>query len=58
MIKEVNRQYLEIKNLNTFSAVKKPSDQCEVSVIKEPDFQLNKFFYRQIGKKHRWIDRW
>ncbi len=57
MIKEVNRQYLEIKNLNTFSAVKKPSDQCEVSVIKEPDFQLNKFFYRQIGKKHRWIDR-
>ena len=21
------------------------------------DFQLNKFFYKQIGKKHRWVDR-
>ena len=23
----------------------------------KPDFQLNKFFYKQVGKKHRWIDR-
>ena len=21
------------------------------------DFQLNKFFYKNIGKKHRWVDR-
>ena len=21
------------------------------------DFQLNKFFYKEIGKKHKWVDR-
>ena len=21
------------------------------------DFQLNKFFYKNVGKKHHWVDR-
>ena len=25
--------------------------------VSPPDFQLNKFFYKNIGKKHKWIDR-
>ena len=25
--------------------------------VNPPDFQLNKFFYKEIGKKHRWTDR-
>ena len=25
--------------------------------IKKPDFQLNKFFYKNVGKKHHWVDR-
>ena len=26
-------------------------------MIEPTDFQLNKFFYKNIGKKHKWIDR-
>ena len=26
-------------------------------MVNPSNFQLNKFFYKQIGKKHRWIDR-
>ena len=28
-----------------------------VDLIEPTDFQLNKFFYKNIGKKHKWIDR-
>ena len=54
---EISRKYLEIKNLNELNQVNKPDEFCEIEVIKNPDFQINKFFYKQIGKKHRWIDR-
>ena len=26
-------------------------------MIEPTDFQLNKFFYKNIGKKHKWVDR-
>tara|TARA_B100001027_G_scaffold216447_2_gene192848 strand:- start:802 stop:1308 length:507 start_codon:yes stop_codon:yes gene_type:complete len=54
---EIFRQYLEIKDLDDFVEFKKPNDLCKVEILDPPDFQLNKFFYKQIGKKHRWIDR-
>ena len=54
---EISRKYLEIKNLNELNQVNKPDEFCEIEVIKNPDFQINKFFYKQIEKKHRWIDR-
>ncbi len=57
MITEVNRNYLEIKSLNDLCAKPKPNLECKVFIIDPPDFQLNKFFYKQVGKKHRWIDR-
>ncbi|SVE14995.1 uncharacterized protein METZ01_LOCUS467849, partial [marine metagenome] len=25
--------------------------------VSQNDFQLNKFFYKKIGKYHQWIDR-
>ena len=25
--------------------------------LNPPDLELNKFFYKNIGKNHRWIDR-
>ena len=34
-----------------------PNESCKISLIDPPDFQLNKFFYKQIGKNCRWIDR-
>ena len=28
-----------------------------VQIVQPADFQLNKFFYKNIGKKHHWVDR-
>ena len=57
MTKEVKRNYLEINSLKNLKEVKKPSDQYSLSLIDPINFQLNKFFYKNIGKKHKWIDR-
>jgi len=57
MILDVDRQYLEIKELNSLVEVKKPNAYCKISLLNPPDFQINKFLYKQVGKNHRWIDR-
>ena len=54
---EIKRSYLEIKSLNELSKVEKPNHSSKVVLIDPPDFQLNKFFYKQIGNKHKWRDR-
>ena len=56
MIISVKRNFLELKNINDLIKKDKPEDNYSVEKTK-PDFQLNKFFYKQIGKKYRWIDR-
>ena len=53
----IKRNYLEITSIQNLSEVFKPSNNLNISLIEEPDFQLNKFFYKEIGKKHRWMDR-
>ena len=57
MIEEISRKYLEIKSINYLKEVQKPSKNFSLSFTKLNDFQLNKFFYKQIGKKYYWIDR-
>ena len=57
MTEEVKRSYLEINSLKDLQESKKPSDDYIVNLIEPTDFQLNKFFYKNIGKKHKWIDR-
>ena len=57
MILDVDRQYLEIKELNSLVEVKKPNAYCKISLLNPPDFQINKFLYKQVGKNHRWMDR-
>jgi len=54
---EVKRSYLEINSLKDLQESEKPSDDYVVDLIEPTDFQLNKFFYKNIGKKHKWIDR-
>jgi len=54
---EIQRYYLEINSIKDLSEIAKPSNIYEVSLINPPDFQLNKFFYKQIGKNYNWIDR-
>ena len=57
MTREVIRSYLEINSLKDLKKVQKPSDEYSVSLLDPTNFQLNKFFYKNIGKKHSWIDR-
>ena len=35
----------------------KPSNDYSLNLIDPINFQLNKFFYKNIGKNHKWIDR-
>ena len=51
------RNYLEIKSLNQLSEIKKSDDNYSLHQIIPNDFQLNKFFYKQIGKNYQWVDR-
>ena len=57
MTLEIKRSYLEIKSLDELKDSSKPSENYCMELIEEPDFQLNKFFYKNVGKKHRWVDR-
>ncbi|MDC3099866.1 GNAT family N-acetyltransferase [Candidatus Pelagibacter sp.] len=56
MMIPVQRNFLELKDLKNLKTNSTNKKKYLVKKIK-PDFQLNKFFYRQVGKKHRWIDR-
>ena len=57
MNKEIDRNYLEMFSLRDLVVSKKPSNKFIVELIDPANFQLNKFFYKNIGKKHRWFDR-
>ena len=57
MKKEIKRNYLEIKSLNELAEVSKSLDVYSVNFLNPPNFQLNKFFYKNIGKDHHWVDR-
>ena len=54
---EIYRSYLEIKKLDDLNEISRPNKNCKIELVNPSNFQLNKFFYKQIGKKHRWIDR-
>ena len=56
MMIPVQRNFLELKDLKNLKTNPINKNKYLVKKIK-PDFQLNKFFYKQVGKKHRWIDR-
>ena len=56
-MEKIVRNYIEIKSINELSEVKKPSNNFSLKKVSTNDFQLNKFFYKQIGKYHNWIDR-
>tara|TARA_B110000027_G_C16039156_1_gene264542 strand:- start:15 stop:518 length:504 start_codon:yes stop_codon:yes gene_type:complete len=54
---EIQRNYLEINSPTDLNEVNKISKSYSVSLLDPTNFQLNKFFYKNIGKKHKWIDR-
>ena len=57
MTEEVKRNYLEINSIQDLIEAVKPTNDYSLSLLKPTNFQLNKFFYKNIGKKHKWIDR-
>ena len=57
MTKEVKRSYLEINSIQELKKVPRPSEDYSINLLDPINFQLNKFFYKNIGKKHKWIDR-
>ena len=57
MIEKVKRNYLEINSLQDLKEGNKPSEDYSLSLIDPINFQLNKFFYKNIGKNHKWVDR-
>jgi len=54
---EVERNYLEIHSIRDLNEVVKPNKDCTLNLSEPINFQLNKFFYKNIGKKHKWTDR-
>ncbi len=57
MNKTVKRNYLEINFLEDLKDTSDFDEKYSVNLVDPVDFQLNKFFYKNIGKKHHWIDR-
>ena len=57
MNKKIERNYLEIYSLSELRETSNPSKKYTIKYLKTSDFQLNKFFYKTIGKKHNWVDR-
>jgi ribosomal protein S18 acetylase RimI-like enzyme len=57
VIKEVERNFLEIKFLEELKESKSPSNSYSIKIVNPKDFQLNKFFYKNVGKNHYWVDR-
>ena len=37
--------------------VKEISENYSIKLLNPTNFQLNKFFYKNIGKNHKWVDR-
>ena len=57
MKEKIFRNYLELKSFKDFNEVRKPSENYSVELVNPKDFQLNKFFYKNIGKNCQWVDR-
>ena len=57
MIDEVKRNYLEINSIKDLKETKQSFDDVSIVLLDPVNFQLNKFFYKNIGNKHRWVDR-
>ena len=57
MKKKIERNYLEINSLKDLNESSFSSKEYRVQLVQPFDFQLNKFFYKNIGNEHEWVDR-
>ena len=54
---KVRRYFLEIKKNNKINVPLVFPSNVKISSQNNKDFNINKFFYRQVGKEHFWRDR-
>ena len=54
---KIDRYYLEITSIKNLKAKDKPSNKTILELVDNKNYELNEFFYKQIGKKHQWVDR-
>ena len=54
---KVHRYYLEINSLKNLNQAISPDQNLILKKVDPPDIELNKFFYKNVGKNHRWVDR-
>ena len=57
MTKTIDRNYLEIKSIDALKESTFLKLDYSINLVKSDNFQINKFFYKNVGKNHRWIDR-
>ena len=57
MSKKIERNYLEINSLKDLKESNSFLNDYSIQLVNPADFQLNKFFYKNVGKKHHWVDR-
>ena len=57
MTETIDRNYLEIKSIDALKESALPEIINSIELVDPIDFQINRFFYKNIGKKHRWTDR-
>tara|TARA_B100001175_G_scaffold313003_1_gene319921 strand:- start:3299 stop:3802 length:504 start_codon:yes stop_codon:yes gene_type:complete len=55
--KKVERNYLEINSIKDLNENNTFPKKSLIYLVNPADFQLNKFFYKNIGKNHNWTDR-
>ena len=57
MSKKVERNYLEINSIEELNEPDNLLPDFIIELVQPDDFKLNKFFYKNIGKSHHWVDR-
>ena len=53
----VDRYYLEINSLKDLVRTDCPNKNLVLEKVNPPEIELNKFFYKNIGKNYKWNDR-
>ena len=57
MNKKVERNYLELKSIEELKESQITNESYSINIVQPSDFQLNKFFYKNVGINHHWVDR-
>jgi hypothetical protein len=55
--KKIVRNYLEINSIKDLKISSTPIKKYCVQLVEPANFQLNKFFYKNVGKNYHWVDR-